>query len=82
MCRILAERGGAGLGTDRGLLCVIDGPSAHYSRRFVAKSHSRHARQAHGTVKKGEYLKQYVERLSGEPAWAILDRVQTIVAAN
>ena len=31
----------------------------HYSRRFVAKSRSRHAMQTHRIVRKGKYLKQY-----------------------
>ena len=50
---------------------------AHYSRRFVAKSRSRHAIEAHGIVRKGEYLEQYVERpRTRPPAWTILDRIQ------
>ena len=40
----------------------------HYSREFVTKPPRRQARRARGAAKEGSMLKQYVDRLSGEPA--------------
>lgn len=64
--RSVVERG---LRTDRGLLRIIEGLSAHYSRRFSAKSLCRQARHAHGAVKKRDiYVKQYVDRANSWPS--------------